>query len=94
MPALLEDIGFGAIWVFGVVTWLYCGYHSLMAMNAYPITGFRNMVWPPVHDIIPVELPAKYILHRNKARRGMTVFFGFGLLASIAILATAFLRAA
>jgi len=75
-----------------VAAWLYAGYHSLMAMNAYPITGLRNLVWPPIRHILPVELPAKYILHRNKARRGITLFFGIGLVSLVTILADAFFR--
>jgi hypothetical protein len=72
---------------FAVLTYGVC--LSIMAMNAHPETGIRNFIWPPIRDIGPVELPAKCVIRRNKARRSVTVFLCLQLVGFATIVANA-----
>jgi hypothetical protein len=91
MNADLSGIAIAGWTLVSFVVLLYGACQSLMAMNAHPETGIRNFVWPPIQDIVPVELPAKHVLRRNKARRSITVFLCLQLVGFVVILANAFL---
>jgi hypothetical protein len=73
-------------WLGGMLSWLYGLYHGIAMVvaqwRAMPSlkAGIKEIFWPKIHGVLTDPPSNAYLIHRNKSRRAMAIFFASFLL--------------